>query len=190
MSAQCGETLKIRIFYVVFLTASGVGFWLANSDGAIPFASAMANSQTLSSSAPIGSQGVENQPPMPTLRTVQQLDMVLSCGCSVIFVEADWSFNTACARRIAVYPLIRAWDVLGGAKQVSFYRVDATDRNPVVDALLARTRGRIQIIPDAALVIVTDGPIVDSIQWSGERSDGLFRRLHALTRTACSEVVK
>lgn len=103
MSAQIGEMLKVRIFYVAFLTTNAVGFWLANSDGAIPFASAMANSQTLTTDAPCA----EEQPPMPTLQTVQQLDVLFSGGCSVIFIEADWSPYSKMASNFAVYPVIR-----------------------------------------------------------------------------------
>lgn len=178
------EALKVKTFYVAFLATCGFGFWLATPNGAIPSGPAehAANS---SRRAPSTDSTVEEAPPLPTIRTLAELDGAFAMDRCAIFISVDWSLDAILGLQRIVYPLVHDWNARRELPNVAFFVVDLTEqKGPIFDKLFASSLRDVVVGGSGTLIVLRRGAVVDLVPRAASetRPHSRERIRHAFTQ--------
>jgi hypothetical protein len=179
------ECLKVKAFYAAFAGAFLVGLWLLCSEQMLLYASGvLCNSSgiDLSRDDSIASP-IDDEPPMPTIRTVQEFDAAIARDHCVLFIDVDWSFESVAVRRW-LYPWLRRFTWGDPASKIPFYRIDATQqRGDVFDKLCSGPLRDLAYGGYGPLIFVSNGQIVDVVESpSQETARSLADRIEQFAR--------
>jgi hypothetical protein len=147
------EAVRIRRFCVAFAVVFLFRFWLSGWRYVF---------ETSSHAKAEMPEPIEDVPPMPTIATPEEFDIVLKCRCCVIFVDADWSFEAVAARKLLVYPLVRSLTASRRYQELSFFRLDMTSSVPKMILGNFQRKTGYRIYP-GSLFYLRDGEVVSYV---------------------------
>lgn len=172
LGAKDPDSLKRRGFCVAFAGLFLIGCWLSHWQYTFGHLSPCPRPSSATSDV----VRIDNEPPMPTVTTPEEFEIALRSRRCVMFVDADWSFEAAAARRHVVYPLVRSLKGDRNYRDISFFRMDVTE----LDDSMANKLRSIPEIPWLSgygqVLFLRSGELVDYIECAAIETRAALRQ--------------